>query len=141
MPSVPLYELQRRGPGPTGSSAREPRNTDLRSIRRRSPRRQYPQRRAPDRWTSRPRTDRPASQRDGGARHPVVGEAERAPSHHRLPLRNTPQSLDKLVADLDERGLAALAIKLGRYLESLPAEMIAQADRRGFPLILLPNDV
>ncbi|WP_329520110.1 PucR family transcriptional regulator [Spirillospora sp. NBC_01491] len=57
------------------------------------------------------------------------------------PLRNTPQSLDNLVADLDERGLAALAIKLGRYLETLPAEMIAQADRRGFPLILLPNDV
>ncbi|GAA3508469.1 PucR family transcriptional regulator [Actinomadura keratinilytica] len=57
------------------------------------------------------------------------------------PLRNTPQSLDNLVADLDERGLAALAIKLGRYLDALPAEMIAQADRRGFPLILLPNDV
>ncbi|MES9609890.1 PucR family transcriptional regulator ligand-binding domain-containing protein [Actinomadura sp. NPDC000929] len=57
------------------------------------------------------------------------------------PLRNTPQSLDNLVSDLDERGLAALAIKLGRYLDSLPAEMIAQADRRGFPLILLPNDV
>jgi PucR family transcriptional regulator, purine catabolism regulatory protein len=57
------------------------------------------------------------------------------------PLRNTPQSLDNLVADLDERGLAALAIKLGRYLDDLPAEMIEQADRRGFPLILLPNDV
>ncbi|MFG2000034.1 PucR family transcriptional regulator [Spirillospora sp. NPDC048911] len=57
------------------------------------------------------------------------------------PLRNTPQSLGNLVADLDERGLAALAIKLGRYLESLPPEMIEQADRRGFPLILLPNDV
>ncbi|MFA1542146.1 PucR family transcriptional regulator [Actinomadura monticuli] len=57
------------------------------------------------------------------------------------PLRNTPQSLGNLVADLDERGLAALAIKLGRYLDSLPAEMIAQADRLGFPLILLPNDV
>ncbi|MFF5257503.1 PucR family transcriptional regulator [Actinomadura viridis] len=57
------------------------------------------------------------------------------------PLRNTPQSLDNLVADLDERGLAALAIKLGRYLDTLPAEMIEQADRRGFPLILLPDDV
>ncbi|GAA2407271.1 hypothetical protein GCM10010191_14470 [Actinomadura vinacea] len=57
------------------------------------------------------------------------------------PLRNTPQSLDNLVADLDERGLAALAIKLGRYLDSLPAEMIEQADRRGFPLILLADDV
>ena len=36
------------------------------------------------------------------------------------PLRNTPQSLGRLVADLDERGLAALAIKLGRYVDELP---------------------
>src|SRR5512139_1987663 len=57
------------------------------------------------------------------------------------PLRNTPQSLDHLVRDLAERGLAALAIKLGRYLDDLPREMIEQADRLGFPLILLPNDV
>ncbi|MFI7421468.1 PucR family transcriptional regulator [Nonomuraea sp. NPDC049684] len=57
------------------------------------------------------------------------------------PLRNTPQSLGRLVADLDERGLAALAIKLGRYVDELPAEMTEQADRLGFPLILLPNDV
>ncbi|RJL31328.1 PucR family transcriptional regulator [Bailinhaonella thermotolerans] len=57
------------------------------------------------------------------------------------PLRNTPQSLGRLVADLDERGLAALAIKLGRYLDELPAEMAEQADRLAFPLILLPNDV
>jgi purine catabolism regulator len=57
------------------------------------------------------------------------------------PLRNTPQSLDRLVTDLDERGLAALAIKLGRYLDDLPPEMVEQADRLGFPLILLPNDV
>jgi PucR family transcriptional regulator, purine catabolism regulatory protein len=57
------------------------------------------------------------------------------------PLRNTPQSLGRLVADLDERGLAALAIKLGRYVDTLPAEMAEQADRLGFPLILLPDDV
>jgi PucR family transcriptional regulator, purine catabolism regulatory protein len=57
------------------------------------------------------------------------------------PLRNTPQSLGHLVADLDERGLAAIAIKLGRYLDELPDEMIEQADRLDFPLILLPNDV
>src|SRR5690606_33323266 len=57
------------------------------------------------------------------------------------PLRNTPQSLGRLVADLDERGLAALAIKLGRYVDELPPEMVEQADRLGFPLILLPNDV
>ncbi|GIH29220.1 CdaR family transcriptional regulator [Acrocarpospora phusangensis] len=57
------------------------------------------------------------------------------------PLRNTPQSLAHLVADLDERGLSALAIKLGRYLDELPEEMVEQADRLNFPLILLPNDV
>ncbi|MEU0565668.1 PucR family transcriptional regulator ligand-binding domain-containing protein [Nonomuraea sp. NPDC005983] len=57
------------------------------------------------------------------------------------PLRNTPQSLGRLVADLDERGLAALGIKLGRYVDELPPEMVEQADRLGFPLILLPNDV
>ncbi|WP_344936382.1 PucR family transcriptional regulator [Sphaerisporangium flaviroseum] len=57
------------------------------------------------------------------------------------PLRNTPQSLGTLVTDLDERGLAALGIKLGRYVDELPAEMVEQADRLGFPLILLPNDV
>ncbi|MER7131702.1 PucR family transcriptional regulator [Streptosporangium saharense] len=57
------------------------------------------------------------------------------------PLRNTPQSLDRLVSDLDERGLAALAIKLGRYLDRLPQEMVEQADRLGFPLIQLPDDV
>ncbi|MFB9892219.1 PucR family transcriptional regulator [Planobispora takensis] len=57
------------------------------------------------------------------------------------PLRNTPQSLDRLVTDLDDRGLAALAIKLGRYLDELPDEMVEQADRLGFPLIQLPDDV
>jgi PucR family transcriptional regulator, purine catabolism regulatory protein len=57
------------------------------------------------------------------------------------PLRNTPQSLVRLVADLDERGLAALAIKPGRYLDELPAEMLSQADRLGFPIIELPGHV
>ncbi|WP_093171432.1 PucR family transcriptional regulator [Sinosporangium album] len=57
------------------------------------------------------------------------------------PLRNTPQSLGHLIADLDERGLAALAIKLGRYLDELPDAMVEQADRLGFPLIRLPNEV
>lgn len=57
------------------------------------------------------------------------------------PLRNTPQSLAHLVADLDERGLAAIAVKLGRYLDALPDEMLQQADDLGFPLILLAGDV
>lgn len=57
------------------------------------------------------------------------------------PLRNTPQSLASLVADLDERGLAALAIKVGRYLDEIPAELLAEADRLDFPIIQLPDDV
>ncbi|WP_232778417.1 PucR family transcriptional regulator [Carbonactinospora thermoautotrophica] len=57
------------------------------------------------------------------------------------PLRHTPQVLSQLVADLDERGLAALGIKLGRYIDELPPQMLATADQMGFPIILLPNDV
>ncbi|MEV5574721.1 PucR family transcriptional regulator ligand-binding domain-containing protein [Spirillospora sp. NPDC052269] len=57
------------------------------------------------------------------------------------PLRGTPRGLDCLVGDLDERGVAALAIKPGRYLAEPPPDMVEQADRRGFPLILLPADV
>lgn len=57
------------------------------------------------------------------------------------PLRNTPQSLGRLAVDLDERGVAALAVKLGRYLDELPAPMLAKADRLAFPIIQLPDDV
>ncbi|GAB3982349.1 PucR family transcriptional regulator [Actinoallomurus acanthiterrae] len=57
------------------------------------------------------------------------------------PLRNTPESLDHLVGDLDACGLAALAVKPGRYLDRLPAEMIDQADGLDLPLIVLPEDV
>jgi len=57
------------------------------------------------------------------------------------PLRQSPSSLIGLVGDLDDRGLAAFAIKLARYVDELPAQMLADADRRGFPVILLPDDV
>ncbi|MBA3367124.1 MAG: PucR family transcriptional regulator ligand-binding domain-containing protein [Geodermatophilaceae bacterium] len=57
------------------------------------------------------------------------------------PLRQSPTSLTGLVGDLDDRGLAAFAIKLARYIDELPAQMLADADRRGFPVILLPDDV
>lgn len=57
------------------------------------------------------------------------------------PLRNTPQSLASLVGDLNDRGLAALAIKIGRYLDELPAELLTEADRLDFPIIQLPDDV
>jgi purine catabolism regulator len=57
------------------------------------------------------------------------------------PLRDAPDALAGLVAALDDRGLAALAIKLHRYLETIPPEMLAEADRRGFPIIQFPDTV
>jgi purine catabolism regulator len=57
------------------------------------------------------------------------------------PLRNTPGDLSGLVLELDRRGLAGLAIKLGRYLDVLPQEMLDEADRLGFPIVQLPEGV
>jgi PucR family transcriptional regulator, purine catabolism regulatory protein len=57
------------------------------------------------------------------------------------PLRHTPQALADLVSDLDERGLSALAIKLHRYIDELPPQMLERADRLGFPIIELPDGV
>jgi PucR family transcriptional regulator, purine catabolism regulatory protein len=57
------------------------------------------------------------------------------------PLRGRPETLPGLVADLDDAGLAGLGIKLGRYLDEAPADMLAAADARGFPLVQLPDDV
>ncbi|MCD0450887.1 PucR family transcriptional regulator ligand-binding domain-containing protein [Actinocorallia sp. API 0066] len=57
------------------------------------------------------------------------------------PLRNRPEALGHLVTGLNERGVAALAVKPGAYLDRLPEEMLARADRLGFPLIQLPEHV
>src|SRR4051795_5022505 len=56
------------------------------------------------------------------------------------PLRAS-EDLAKLAGDLDDRGVSALAVKFGRYLGELPAEMLREADRRGFPVIGLHDDV
>lgn len=57
------------------------------------------------------------------------------------PLRSTPDSLADFVGALDERGLAALAIKLGRYIDELPSGMLESADALGFPVIRVPDDI
>src|SRR5690625_3860026 len=54
-------------------------------------------------------------------------------------IRETPEVLRSLIGELDERRLAGLAIKLGRYLDELPDAVIAEADRRGFPILVLPD--
>lgn len=57
------------------------------------------------------------------------------------PLRQGPERLTSLIGELDDRGLAAIGIKLARYIDELPADMLTEADRRGFPLIQLPDDI
>lgn len=57
------------------------------------------------------------------------------------PLREDPDSLVSLIGELDDRGVAAIAIKLHRYLDEVPAGLLAEADRRAFPVIEFPKDV
>jgi Purine catabolism regulatory protein-like family len=57
------------------------------------------------------------------------------------PLRDTPDGLVRLVGDLAHRGLAAVLIKPGRYIDELPAAMLAEADRHGLPIVELPAEV
>ncbi|NEE02134.1 PucR family transcriptional regulator [Phytoactinopolyspora halotolerans] len=57
------------------------------------------------------------------------------------PLRNTPQGLPELVCDLQRHGLAAMGVKLHRYLDALPEQMVAEADRLDLPLLLLPDAI
>jgi purine catabolism regulator len=57
------------------------------------------------------------------------------------PLPPTPTELAALVSALDARGLAALGVKLGSYLEALPPEMLRRADRLDFPILDIPRQV
>lgn len=57
------------------------------------------------------------------------------------PLRGDPDTLAGLVTELDERDVRGLGIKLGHHLRELPPQLLAEADRRGFPLIRLPDEV
>lgn len=56
------------------------------------------------------------------------------------PLRDDRAGLVELVPRLAEKGLAGLAIKPARYIDSIPAPMIEAAERLSFPLIELPPD-
>lgn len=55
------------------------------------------------------------------------------------PLREHPQTTATLIEDLHARGLAGIAIKLGRYLDGIPADMVEQANRLSFPILELPD--
>lgn len=57
------------------------------------------------------------------------------------PLRGRSDTLPALVEDLNDAGVAGLGIKLGRYLDEVPAAMLAVADRLGFPIVQLPAGI
>jgi PucR family transcriptional regulator, purine catabolism regulatory protein len=57
------------------------------------------------------------------------------------PLRDCAAELHDLVAALDDAGVAALGVKLRRYLDGLTADMLREADRRSLPVLLLPDHV
>lgn len=55
------------------------------------------------------------------------------------PLRETPEQMVGLVEQLNARGVAALAVKLGRYLDEVPPAALELADSLGFPVLSLPG--
>lgn len=50
-------------------------------------------------------------------------------------------ALVQLVLDLHARGLAGIAVKLGRYLDEIPRRVLDVADELGFPVVRLRDDV
>ena len=53
-------------------------------------------------------------------------------------IRDDPSALERLVPALAERDLAGLVVKLGLYVDAVPDDVVALADRLGFPLVGLP---
>lgn len=54
------------------------------------------------------------------------------------PLKDiSPERFVDLIRDLDEREVAGLGIKVGRYVEQLPADVLEAADKLQFPLLSL----
>jgi purine catabolism regulator len=53
-------------------------------------------------------------------------------------LRENPEQLGSLVRQLHRRGVAALGVKLGRYLDEMPRSAIEAGDELAFPVVALP---
>jgi PucR family transcriptional regulator, purine catabolism regulatory protein len=54
-------------------------------------------------------------------------------------LRENPERLGSLVRELHRRGVAALGVKLGRYLDEMPRSAIEAGDELAFPVVALPG--
>lgn len=49
------------------------------------------------------------------------------------------EDLASWIGDLDDHGLSGVAVKFARYVDELPPEALAEADRRGLPVLSLPH--
>jgi purine catabolism regulator len=58
-----------------------------------------------------------------------------------FPWRDDLDALADVIVDLDRVGVAAIGFKLGPYLDAVPAQVLAAADRVALPLLRLPSDV
>lgn len=56
-------------------------------------------------------------------------------------VQHQPELLLELITALDAQSLAALAIKLGRYLDAMPQQVLDRADQLGFPILRLPDQI
>ncbi|MDO9378388.1 MAG: PucR family transcriptional regulator ligand-binding domain-containing protein [Nocardioidaceae bacterium] len=50
-------------------------------------------------------------------------------------------ALEALFRGLEDAGVAGFGIKLGRYVDDVPAALLALADELGFPVLRLPDEV
>jgi purine catabolism regulator len=57
------------------------------------------------------------------------------------PLRDMTISPRELIRELSQRNLAGIAVKIGRYVERVPDEMIEAAQRENLPLLELQPDI
>jgi len=57
------------------------------------------------------------------------------------PMRDMTISPGELVRELSQRNLAAIAVKIGRYVDGVPDEMVEAAEREHLPLLELQADV
>lgn len=52
--------------------------------------------------------------------------------------KNNPDIFENIILELDEKNCAALAIKIGRFIDTLPDSIIEKANKKNFPIIELP---
>ncbi len=56
-------------------------------------------------------------------------------------IRDDQRAQEKLISELAERNVAALAIKMNRYLSHLPEFIFSESEKHNLPVIIIPKEV